>query len=79
MHVAVDRTFFVHVHVRCFSSATLDGGVGYLLPIPEKTYRRLLMLQIKLVQGLPHTAGLNPKAFRLEHKYTPLIQVHVGQ
>jgi len=44
--------------------ATLDGGLGYLLPIAEKTYRRLHMLQIKLVQGLPHTAGLNPKAFR---------------
>lgn len=49
-----------------YLTATLDGGVGYLLPVPEKTYRRLLMLQTKLVQGLPHTAGLNPKAFRLE-------------
>ena len=28
-------------------------------------FRRLKMLQIKLVQGLPHNAGLNPKAFRL--------------
>ena len=25
--------------------ATLDGGLGYILPIVEKTYRRLLMLQ----------------------------------
>ena len=44
--------------------ATLDGSVGYLLPLPETTFRRLKMLQIKLVQGLPHNAGLNPKAFR---------------
>ena len=50
--------------------ATLDGGLGYLLPIAEKTYRRLHMLQIKLVQGLPHTAGLNPKAFRLAYTST---------
>lgn len=25
--------------------ATLDGGLGYILPVGEKTYRRLLMLQ----------------------------------
>ena len=45
-------------------AATLDGSLGYLLPLPETTFRRLKMLQIKLVQGLSHNAGLNPKAFR---------------
>lgn len=59
----------------CFT-ATLDGGIGYLLPVPEKVYRRLLMLQAKLSNGLPHVAGLNPKAFRMFHSrhqylYTP--------
>eukprot|EP00118_Oscarella_pearsei_P015222 m.136215 g.136215 ORF g.136215 m.136215 type:complete len:1413 (+) comp38172_c1_seq126:32-4270(+) len=44
---------------------TLDGGLGYFIPMPEKTYRRLLMLQNKLVTGIPHFAGLNPKEFRL--------------
>lgn len=44
--------------------ATLDGGIGCLLPIPEKVYRRLSMLQVKMTQGLRHNAGLNPKAFR---------------
>ncbi|GJQ66350.1 putative mRNA cleavage protein, partial [Trypoxylus dichotomus] len=44
--------------------ATLDGGLGYIMPIPEKTYRRLLMLQNVLVSQGSHTAGLNPKAFR---------------
>ncbi|KAJ8922195.1 hypothetical protein NQ315_004132 [Exocentrus adspersus] len=29
--------------------ATLDGGLGYIMPVPEKTYRRLLMLQNVLV------------------------------
>ncbi|XP_054164327.1 cleavage and polyadenylation specificity factor subunit 1-like [Oppia nitens] len=45
--------------------ATLDGSLGYLLPISEKTYRRLLMLQNVLTISLQHTAGLNPKAFRM--------------
>uniref|UniRef100_A0A8D3E1E6 Cleavage and polyadenylation specificity factor subunit 1 n=1 Tax=Scophthalmus maximus TaxID=52904 RepID=A0A8D3E1E6_SCOMX len=50
-------------HITWF--ATLDGGVGLLLPMQEKTYRRLLMLQNALNTMLPHHAGLNPKAFRL--------------
>lgn len=48
----------------CVPTATLDGGVGLLLPMQEKTYRRLLMLQNALNVMLPHHAGLNPKAFR---------------
>lgn len=44
--------------------ATLDGGVGLLLPMQEKTYRRLLMLQNALTTMLSHHAGLNPKGFR---------------
>jgi cleavage and polyadenylation specificity factor subunit 1 len=47
-----------------YFAATLDGGIGYLLPLPEKVYRRLLMLQTRMSNGLPHVAGLNPKAFR---------------
>ncbi|XP_065913707.1 cleavage and polyadenylation specificity factor subunit 1-like [Dysidea avara] len=47
--------------------ATLDGGLGYVIPLPEKTYRRFSMLQAKLVTGLPHAAGLNPKGFRMFH------------
>ncbi|XP_015127450.1 cleavage and polyadenylation specificity factor subunit 1 [Diachasma alloeum] len=58
---------------RCFSGAdkrhvtmfaTLDGSLGYILPVPEKTYRRLLMLQNVLVTHISHMAGLNPKAYR---------------
>ena len=49
-------------HVLWF--ATLDGGLGYVLPCTEKTYRRLLMLQNVLVNAIPHCAGLNPKSFR---------------
>eukprot|EP00069_Balaena_mysticetus_P012294 bmy_07563T0 len=49
-------------HITWF--ATLDGGIGLLLPMQEKTYRRLLMLQNALTTMLPHHAGLNPRAFR---------------
>uniref|UniRef100_F6RG92 Cleavage and polyadenylation specificity factor subunit 1 n=2 Tax=Ornithorhynchus anatinus TaxID=9258 RepID=F6RG92_ORNAN len=52
-------------HITWF--ATLDGGIGLLLPMQEKTYRRLLMLQNALTTMLPHHAGLNPRAFRLLH------------
>ncbi|NWY08125.1 CPSF1 factor, partial [Nothoprocta ornata] len=52
-------------HITWF--ATLDGGIGLLLPMQEKTYRRLLMLQNALGTALPQHAGLNPRAFRLLH------------
>uniref|UniRef100_A0A2K6N629 Cleavage and polyadenylation specificity factor subunit 1 n=2 Tax=Rhinopithecus TaxID=542827 RepID=A0A2K6N629_RHIBE len=52
-------------HITWF--ATLDGGIGLLLPMQEKTYRRLLMLQNALTTMLPHHAGLNPRAFRMLH------------
>lgn len=43
--------------------------MGLLLPMQEKTYRRLLMLQNALNTMLPHHAGLNPKAFRFVSTY----------
>ncbi|RWS28719.1 Cleavage and polyadenylation specificity factor subunit 1-like protein [Leptotrombidium deliense] len=45
--------------------ACLDGSVGYILPVSEKIYRRLLMLQNVMTTQVQHTAGLNPKALRL--------------
>jgi len=50
-------------HITMF--ATLDGSIGYLLPISEKTYRRLLMLQNLLTTNVQHIAGLNPKSYRM--------------
>lgn len=58
-------------HITMF--ATLDGGLGYVLPVPEKTYRRLLMLQNVLVNHIQHTGGLNPKAFRTYKSATKLL------
>ncbi|RVE54699.1 hypothetical protein evm_000820 [Chilo suppressalis] len=43
---------------------TLDGGIGYVLPVSEKMYRRLLMLQNVMNNYCCHIAGLNPRAFR---------------
>eukprot|EP00079_Xenopus_tropicalis_P014022 XP_002944263.2 PREDICTED: cleavage and polyadenylation specificity factor subunit 1-like [Xenopus tropicalis] len=58
-------------HITWF--ATLDGGVGLLLPMQEKTYRRLLMLQNALTV-LPHHAGLNPRAFRMLNSSRRMLQ-----
>ncbi|XP_030026309.2 cleavage and polyadenylation specificity factor subunit 1 [Manduca sexta] len=49
-------------HVTMYT--TLDGGIGYVLPITEKMYRRLLMLQNVMNNYCCHIAGLNPRAFR---------------
>jgi cleavage and polyadenylation specificity factor subunit 1 len=65
---------------QCTFFGTLDGSIGCLLPIPEKVYRRLSMLQIKMTQGLKHLAGLNPKAFRshkTRHQFLYSIQCHI--
>lgn len=44
--------------------ATLDGSIGCVAPLDEVTFRRLQTLQRKLVDAVPHVAGLNPRAFR---------------
>ncbi len=44
--------------------ANLDGGVGYVIPISEKTFRRLFILQNAIYVMKPHNAGLNPKSYR---------------
>ncbi|XP_029637941.1 cleavage and polyadenylation specificity factor subunit 1 [Octopus sinensis] len=49
-------------HITFF--ATLDGSIGFVMPISEKVYRRLLMLQNAMATLIPHIAGLNPKAYR---------------
>ena len=44
---------------------TLDGSIGYIIPISEKTFRRLFILQNAIFVMKPHYAGLNPKAYRI--------------
>jgi len=55
----IDFTNWVSVII-----ATIDGSILSLLPIAEKPFRRLMMLQNKLVDCMQHRAGLNPRAFR---------------
>ncbi|KAK9143678.1 hypothetical protein Syun_013078 [Stephania yunnanensis] len=43
---------------------TLDGSIGCIAPLEEITFRRLQTLQKKLVDAVPHIAGLNPRSFR---------------
>ncbi|XP_060653356.1 cleavage and polyadenylation specificity factor subunit 1 [Drosophila nasuta] len=43
---------------------TLDGALGYCVPLPEKVYRRFLMLQNVLLSYQDHLCGLNPKEYR---------------
>lgn len=60
---AVDQKTIAYRRHMCWFG-TLDGSIGFLLPIPEKTYRRLLMLQNLLITYLAHTASLNPRSYR---------------
>ncbi|KAK3022185.1 hypothetical protein RJ639_047007 [Escallonia herrerae] len=46
---------------------TLDGSLGCIAPLDELTFRRLQSLQKKLVDAVPHVAGLNPRSFRQFH------------
>lgn len=43
---------------------TLDGGIGFVAPLDELTFRRLQSLQQKLLHSVPHFGGLNPRSFR---------------
>ncbi|XP_074281902.1 cleavage and polyadenylation specificity factor subunit 1 isoform X1 [Silene latifolia] len=43
---------------------TLDGSIGCVAPLDELSFRRLQSLQKKLVDAVPHFAGLNPRSFR---------------
>lgn len=46
------------------AKGTIDGGIGYLLPLTERVYRRLDMTQKLLCSMIPHTAALNPRTYR---------------
>ncbi|KAL9677403.1 hypothetical protein QQ045_005632 [Rhodiola kirilowii] len=72
-HVGAHATKFLRLQM--FSSSdktnrfallygTLDGSIGCIAPLDEITFRRLQTLQKKLVDVVPHVAGLNPRAFR---------------
>lgn len=49
----------------CLICGSLEGGVGILLPVDEKVFKRLNLLQHMMIMTLPSTLGLNPKDYRL--------------
>ena len=50
-------------------SGAVDGALSVLLPVDEAVYKRLQLLQGQLTRNVQHVAGLNPKAFRLVHRF----------
>jgi cleavage and polyadenylation specificity factor subunit 1 len=52
---------------------TNEGSLCVVHPLTEKEYKRMLILQGQLTNGIQHPGGLNPKAFRytfrLHHVY----------
>lgn len=44
---------------------TMDGSLGVLIPLDEKMYRRLLLLQQIMIMTIPMPLCLNPKDYRL--------------
>lgn len=54
-----------------------NGAVDVLVPVRERTFHLLQLLQSMLVRSIRHTAGLNPRAFRAvpnEHVSRPLTK-----
>ena len=49
----------------CLLAGTLDGGLGMLVPVEERVYHRLALLQQILCTTLYTQFGLNPREFRL--------------
>ncbi|KAF4028980.1 CPSF A subunit region [Phytophthora infestans] len=44
---------------------TSEGGVGALVPVGERVFRRLFTLQNVMVNTLPQNCALNPREFRM--------------
>ncbi|KAI0062778.1 hypothetical protein BV25DRAFT_1855577 [Artomyces pyxidatus] len=42
-----------------------DGSLSALVPVDEAAFKRLHLLQGQLTRNIQHTAGLNPRAFRI--------------
>ncbi|ESN93223.1 hypothetical protein HELRODRAFT_103603 [Helobdella robusta] len=56
---------------------TLDGGIGCILPLGEKIYRRLLMLNYFLSSCIHHYAGLDPRVYTsMKQDYRCLATSH---
>lgn len=45
----------------CLLAGTLDGGLGAILPVDERVFRRLYALQGIMSNALAHTGAANPR------------------
>jgi cleavage and polyadenylation specificity factor subunit 1 len=45
--------------------ATGNGELGLIVPVEEKTFKRLHDIYTEMIHRLEHPAGLNPRAYRL--------------
>merc|ERR1712166_26154 len=48
---------------------TLEGGFGTLTPIDERVFKRLFMLQLRMLKAVPQFAGMNQEAFHAHQPY----------
>ncbi|CAN0020087.1 unnamed protein product, partial [Ectocarpus sp. 4 AP-2014] len=45
----------------CLLAGTLDGGLGAVLPVDERVFRRLYALQGIMSNALGHNGAANPR------------------
>lgn len=66
-------------HHLLFASPT--GVLSTLVPLSESTYRRLSSMTTQLINSLPPTAGLNPRAYRMPSpsSVTPGVEAGMGR
>ena len=58
--------------------AGLDGSMGDIVPVSEKVFRRLEMLQTLVQSHLPHYGGLNPREYRYVSALLIYLNVQVN-
>eukprot|EP01147_Barroeca_monosierra_P005681 gene5681-7248_t len=64
------------LHSHFISYYSLEGSAGYITPVPEDIYRRLMLLQMRITPHLQYRAGLKPSTFR---KYRSSLVVPIPE
>lgn len=62
----------------CLVIGTIDGGLGMLIPVEERMYRRLALLQQIMSMGVETPCALNPREYRLIKTSRFLLQKKKG-
>ncbi len=64
--------FYYIYHVYAYAG-TIEGALGLLIPIEERTYRRLVLLQQIMSTSISTTCCLNPREFRVMKTSKPYL------